>query len=333
MSGVNPGAAAWPVASAVAAAVAALLLATPAPAIAQHAGDAVRVNGVGIAHERLDRFVVEYLAQKGRNANAIRHPGAYRQYRREALDQLIDDELLWQEAARLGMTATRKEVDLAVAEGRARYRTADEFARRLERSGLSEATYPQHVKRQASIQNLLERKVLKGLRVNDQEVHAFYVGNPDKFTTPEQVRARHILVQADSATSAEDRARARATAEEILALVRAGADFEALAGQRSQDATSAQGGDLGWVARGKMVPEFEAVAFALRDGEVSGLVETVFGFHVIRTEGRRGGEPVPEAKVREEIRKHLLGEKQKTAVRAAIDSLRAKARIEFAEPP
>jgi len=189
------------------------------------------------------------------------------------------------------------------------------------------------VKRQVSIQHLLERKVLKGLRVSDKEVHAFYVDNPGKFTTPEQVRARHILVQADSATPAEDRARARATAEEILAVVRTGADFEALARERSQDATAAQGGDLGWVARDKMVPEFEAAAFAMRPGEVSSLVETVFGFHVIRVEGRRGGEPVPEAKVREEIRKQLLGEKQKAAVGATIDSLRAKARIEFAEPP
>jgi parvulin-like peptidyl-prolyl isomerase len=329
MTGMHRGTAARP----LAAVAAALLLATPAPAIAQHAGDAVKVNGVGIANERLDRFLVEYLAQKGRNAEAIRHPGAYRQYRREALDQLIDDELLWQEAARLGMTATKKEVDLAVAEGRARYKTADEFARRLERAGLSEATYPQHAKRQASIQHLLERKVLKGLRVADPEIHAFYSENPDKFTTPEQVHARHILVQADSASSAEERARARATAEEILALLRAGSDFEALARERSQDPSAAQGGDLGWVDRDKMVPEFEAVAFALRDGEVSSLVETVFGFHVIRTEGRRGGEAVPEAMVREEIRKHLLGEKQKAAVRAAIDSLRTKARIEFAEPP
>jgi peptidyl-prolyl cis-trans isomerase C len=313
-------------------ALAAVLLATPAPALAQHAGDAVRVNGVGISNERVDLYVVEYLGQKGRNANAIRNPDAYRRYRGEAIDQLVDDELLWQEAVRRGMTATQKQVDAAVAEARGRYPDGDEFARRLVRAGLSEATYPEHARRQASIQNLLERKVLKAVRVTDREVHAWYVENPERFTTPEEVRARHILVQSDLSAPAEDRARARATAEEILALVRGGAGFEALARQRSQDSTAPEGGDLGWVAREKMVPEFEAAAFALSDGQISGVVETVYGFHVIRVEERRGGTRAPEAEVREEIRRQLLGEKRQKVVRAEIESLREKARIELAEP-
>ena len=317
---------------ALAAALAAILLAGPASVLAQHPGDAVRVNGVGIPNERVDLHVVEYLGQKGRNANAIRNPDAYRRYRGEAIDQLVDDELLWQEAVRRGMTATAKQVDAAVAEARGRYPDAEEFARRLARAGLTEATYPEHARRQASIQNLLERKVLPGVRVTDREVHAFYVENPDRFTAPEQVHARHILVQADLSAPAEERARARSTAGEILALLQGGADFETVARQRSQDPTASQGGDLGWVARGKMVPEFEAAAFALSAGQVSGVVETVYGFHVIRVEGRKGGERVPEGKVREEIRRQLLGEKRQKAVRAEIDSLRDKARIEVLEP-
>jgi parvulin-like peptidyl-prolyl isomerase len=299
-------------------ALAAILLAIPARAPAQHAGDAVRVNGAGISNERVDLYVVEYLGQKGRNANAIRNPDAYRRYRGEAIDQLVDDELLWQEAVRQGMTATSKQVDAAVAEARGRYPDGDEFARRLARAGLTEATYPEHARRQASIQNLLERRVLKNVRVTDREVHAWYVENPGRFTTPEEVRARHILVRSDLSAPAEDRARARAAAEEILALVRGGSGFE--------------GEDLGWVPREKMVPEFESAAFALSAGQVSDVVETVYGFHVIRVEGRRGGKPAPEAKVREEIRQQLLGERRQKAVRAEIESLRDRARIELAEP-
>ena len=314
--------------------VAAALLATAAPAArAQHAGDAVRVNGVGISNERVDRFVVEYLAQKGRNPQAIRHPDAYRQYRREAIDQLVDEELLWQEAVRLGFTATRKQVDAGVAEARARFSAPGEFARRLERAGLTEETFPGFVKRQASIQNLLERRVWKGLRVPDREVHAFYAENPGKFAVPEQVHARHVLLQADAQATPEERARARAAAEEVRALLLAGADFESLARERSQDASGPQGGDLGWVSRGAMVPGFEEAAFALGDGETSGVVETAFGFHVIRVEGRRGGGTVPEKEAAGAIRAQLLADRQKAAVAAALDALHARARIELAEPP
>jgi peptidyl-prolyl cis-trans isomerase C len=309
----------------------AFALVLPGGALAQHAGDAVRVNGAGIPNERVDRFLVDYLAQKGRNAQAIRHPEAYRQYRREAIDQLVDDELLWQEAVRLGLVATPAEVEKAVAEGRARYPSPGEFARRLERAGLTEATYPAWARRQASIQKLLAGR-LGALAVTDAEVHAHYLEHPGSFTTPLELHVRHVLRQADVSASAAERARARTEAEEIRKLAVAGRDLGALARERSQDATAAAGGDLGWVARGTMVPEFEAAAFALPDGGISGVVETVFGFHVIQVQARRGGEPVPEAKVREEIRGSLLAAKRAETVQDLLGDLRARAKIEYAAP-
>jgi peptidyl-prolyl cis-trans isomerase C len=310
----------------------AIALGLPGGARAQHAGDAVRVNGAGIPNERLDRFLVEYLAQKGRNAQAIRHPEAYRQYRREALDQLVDDELLWQEAVRLGLVATPAQVEAAVAEGRARYPAPGEFARRLERAGLTEQTYPAWARRQASIQKLLAGR-LGALTVTDAEVHAHYLAHPESFTSPLELRVRHVLRQADVGAPPAERARARAEAEEVRQLAAAGRDLGALARERSQDGTAAAGGDLGWVARGTMVPEFEAAAFALPDGGISAVVETVFGFHVVQVQARRGGEPVPEAKVAGEIREGLLAQKRADAVQDLLADLRAKAKIEYAAPP
>jgi len=311
-----------------------LLLGAPRVADAQQGGDAVRVNGIGISGERADRFAAEYLVRKGRDPRADLANETRAKYRREALEQLVDEELLWQEAVRLKFTATKQQVDAAVARARADARTPDEFARRLERAGLTEATYPDHARRQASIQNLLERKIWKGLSVSDAAVHEWYVKNSARFQAPEEIHARHILIPADGSTPADVRAHARRDAEQVRAALIAGADFEKLARERSRDSNTAdKGGDLGWVARGVMVPEFDAVAFALGTGKISPVFETTYGFHVVRVDERRRGELTPEAKVQAEIRTYLLGEKRRKASRAEMDALRDRATIQFAAPP
>jgi peptidyl-prolyl cis-trans isomerase C len=316
----------------LAAAVAlAACLGLPHLASAQHAGDAARVNGVGIPYERLDRFLTGYLAQRGRNAQGIRHPEAYARYRAEALDQLVDDELLYQEALRAGAAATPEETEVLLAGVRSRHPDPADLARQLDRAGFTEATFAAWGRRQASIRKLLARDVLAGLAVTDDEVRAFHAANPSRFTTPLEVRARHVLRQCEGSAPAAERERARREAEEVRARAAAGEDFGALARRHSQDATADQGGDLGWVRRGRMVPEFEAVAFELPEGGISGVVETVFGFHVIRVEGRRGGEAIPVDAVREEIRAELLAARRDAAVREHVDALRASARIEYAE--
>jgi peptidyl-prolyl cis-trans isomerase C len=307
------------------------VVAAPLPSLAQHAGDAVRVNGVGIPNERVDRFLVEYLAQKGRNIQAIRHPDAYRQYRNEAIDKLVDDELLWQEARRRKLEATKAQADALMAEGRARYTDPGEFARRLERAGLTEATYPAWARRQASIQNLLAQ-VFAPIRVTGADVHAHYVGHPETFTVPVEVKVRHVLRLAQPGAPAPDRERARAEAEEVRKLALSGQDLGALARERSQDGSAPSGGDLGWVRRGTMVPEFEAVAFALGEGAISEVVETVYGFHVLQVEARRGGEAIPESRVSDRIREEVLASRRATAVEDLTHDLRQKARLEYAEP-
>ncbi len=311
------------------AAVAGLALAAlPCTVPAQHAGDAVRVNGAAISNERADRFLEDYLVQKGRNTQGIRHPEAYRQYRREALERLVEDELLWQEAVRRGVVATPAQVDALVAGLRARNAAPGELARRLERAGLTEATLPDWARRQASIQNLLA-PVLDAVRVDDADVQAYRLAHLERYTTPLELRVRHVLRKAEATAPEPERVRARSEAEEIRRRAAAGADFAGLAHRRSQDASAASGGDLGWVPRGKMVPEFEAAAFALADGGTSPVVETVFGFHVIRVEARRGGEPMPEERVAPGIRARLLQERREAAVRDLVDDLRSAARIEY----
>ncbi|TMA39876.1 MAG: hypothetical protein E6J79_01705 [Deltaproteobacteria bacterium] len=132
----------------------------------------------------------------------------------------------------------------------------------------------------------------------------------DKFTEPEQVRARHILVKVASDAGEPAKAAARKKAEDLLAKVRAGGDFAALARKNSDDpGSAAQGGDLGLFGRGTMTPAFESAAFALEAGKVSDVVETPFGFHVIKVEEHRPGGVKALDAARDEIVQALRAER------------------------
>src|SRR2546425_1394189 len=144
---------------------------------------------------------------------------------------------------------------------------------------------------------------LSQAEVKDDDVAEYYaLHKEDKFTEPEQVRARHILIKVAADAGADAKAAARKKAEELLAKVKAGADFAALAKESSEDpGSAANGGDLGLFLRGRMTPAFEEAAFALQAGGVSDVVETPFGFHVIKVEEHRPGGVKPLEAVHDEI--------------------------------
>lgn len=145
------------------------------------------------------------------------------------------------------------------------------------------------------------------IQVKDEEVTEFYEQEKDsRFSAPEEIRARHILVKLPAGVGDDAKAAARKEAEDLLAQVHAGKDFAALAKEHSGDpGSAAKGGDLGFFPRGRMTPDFESVAFGLEPGQVSDIVETPFGFHIIKVEERHEGGPKPLDSVRDEIVKSL----------------------------
>jgi len=306
-------------------------LALPDLASAQVTGLAARVNGRPITNERLERFFEEYAAEKGRNVAAIRQPDTFKRLKREALEALVEQEVLYQEAERRRLTATEAEAEQAVAVLRAQFTKPGSFGRRLQRGGFDERSYREYVRRQLSIRRVLDQEVAAaGLGVSDEEARGFYRSRPDLFVEPEQVRVRHILRSVEPGAGKAGRDRARRAAEKAReAALRRGADFAALARQHSQDATAPSGGDLGFISRGQMVPPFEEAAFSLRPGEVSAVVETDFGYHVILAEEKRGGAATPEEEALPPIRRQLLGEKIERHLQARVAAARSAARVEL----
>jgi peptidyl-prolyl cis-trans isomerase C len=314
-----------------AALLAAVLMSAGVWAQGNYPGDAVRVNGVAISHQRFAGFYQEYLRTKGVSAST---PGFNARrldtLRSEAMDRMIEQELVRQAAERAGIGPDAPAVDARIAELREKFDTDLSYDLRLESEGFTPKSYRAHV---AGL--LAGAQYVEGIRaavplVTDAELEQYYRDNERRLTYPEEVRVRHILLTWKRLGSGDDKAAIRGQMTEILAQARGGADFAALARERSEDRDSApQGGDIGFFHRGQRVPAFEDVAFALGPGEVSDMVETPFGVHILQLVDRRPEELLPLDEIREKLRDHVLEQRRAAAVKEEIARLRAAAKIEI----
>nr|WP_309484782.1 peptidylprolyl isomerase [Thermosulfuriphilus ammonigenes] len=174
-------------------------------------------------------------------------------------------------------------------------------------------------------QELIRRQIIDKTEINDAEARKYYQENKAQFSQPERIKARHILIAVEDPASADSKKAAREKAEKILARVRAGEDFAELAKKYSDDPGSREkGGDLGFFSRGQMIEPFEKAAFSLKVGEISGLVESPFGYHIIKVEERQPAQTTPYEKVKEQVREKALEAKRESVLEAYLQQLRKK---------
>ncbi|HPX61155.1 MAG TPA: peptidylprolyl isomerase [Deltaproteobacteria bacterium] len=177
----------------------------------------------------------------------------------------------------------------------------------------------QDIKKRLIMEAFLKKKVEKDAMLSDADLKKFYDQNIDKFKAPEQVKASHILVKNEK------------EANDILTQIKGGASFEELAKKHSVDATAAKGGDLGWFGKGSMVPVFEKAAMALKQGQVSGVVKSDFGFHIIKQTGKRAAGTRPFDEVKDQIKSALLPSKQQEVFLKLKEDLKKNAKISIKE--
>jgi peptidyl-prolyl cis-trans isomerase C len=299
------------------------------PAVKASGGFVAKVNGVGVPQSEFDRSWEFFLQRSGIPASHGDKDGQVLEFRKQVLDRLVDEELLFQEAKSRKRVAGKDAVEAEVEKARSQFPTPEAFKEALAQNKLTEAELRAVISRNMSIQAFLEQDVAKGVAVSDAEVHDFYAGNRDKFESPEQARARHILVAVDEKADDKTRQAARAKADDLLAQLKGGASFEELAKKSSDCPSAPQGGDLGFFGHGQMVPEFDSAAFALKPGELSGVVATKFGYHIIKLEEQKAAGLVPEAEAAPQIREYLVAQKNGEAVDELLKKLRAKAKIEM----
>lgn len=313
-----------------------LLLAVPVTAAAQgiYPGDAVRVNDETISYQRFQGFYIEYRNSKGVAVGARGDQlELLTQLRKEAMDLLIEQELVAQAAELQGIEVDPAMVDANIEETREVFENPASFQMKLEGEGFTEESFRRHIKRMMAAGMYLDRIRADAADVSDAAVETYYAENERRLTMPEQVRVRHILLKWKPLGTADDRAAIRRQMEPILERARGGEDFAALAREFSEDSgTREDGGDTGFFQHGTMVLPFEEVAFKLKPGEISNPVETGYGVHILRVEERKEAELLPLDEVREFLRDYIRQENMESAVQAEIDRLRAAADVEILIP-
>lgn len=184
------------------------------------------------------------------------------------------------------------------------------------------ASFAQPEKLAYQVAVLDQEKIAASINVTDEQLRAAYSSSLDNFRMPERVRARHILLKTQGKSDAEKQA-LKTKAEDLLKQLKGGADFADLAKKNSQDGSAEQGGDLGFFVRNQMVPEFDAVAFTLKPMELSGVVTSQFGYHIIQVTEKEPAKLKPFEEVKDELAKEVRAQSVAEKMQTLGDELHA----------
>ena len=284
------------------------------------------VNGQEIGGEavqfELDRLVRFYMSH-GMTMDEVKKN--LPKLEEKALDQAIGAKLLLDQAAKLDLPVSAADIDAEVAKVVEQVGGPENSKKALAAQGVTEEQFRKELEKGAKVNKLVEQACSSVADPTDDEVAAFYAAHKDEYVAAEQVLCQHILVKGtdDAALDKIKDIRAR--------IVEGKADFAEEAKKHSDCPSGQQGGSLGWFGRGMMVPEFDKAAFEMKKGEVSGIVTTQFGYHIIYKADQKGGEKQTLVDVHDQIRDLLRHEARGRAMDAYVAELRDKAQIEYKE--
>jgi peptidyl-prolyl cis-trans isomerase C len=298
--------------------------APPKPVPAQLPDVVARVNGEDVKKADFERMIKTMEAQ----AKQQIPPDRRDEILRGALDRLVIYTLLSQESAKRGIKVADTEIDQKIDGLRKQFPNPEAFSKALADRGMTLESLKHDARADLSVNKLMDAELATEAAPTDEEVKTFYEKNPDRFKEGEKVRASHILIRVDQKAPPAEKQKARSEIDAVLKQAKAGGDFAQLAQKHSQDGSAAQGGDLNYFTREQMVPEFSKVAFELKPGEVSDVVETQFGYHIIKVVDHQAARTVPFEQVNPQLKQYLGEQKKRQHADTFIDGLKKKSKIE-----
>ena len=293
---------------------------------------AVTVNGTAVTDGQVDAVLNPRMEQMAGKVPENMIPEYRQQMRKRVIDQLVIEEILAQKEKQNQISASETEladeINKRVAEQNL---TLDEFKALLKAYGTNFSDYQQNMCKVLMFEKLMEAEFAqKVVKPTDEQAKAFYDENIQQFSEPEKIHAKHILIRPeDSNDPNQGKAAAKAKAQELLEKIKAGANFEELAKQYSVCPSAKDGGDLGMQPKGTFVPEFEKAAFALKPGQVSDVVQTNFGYHIIKLVEHVDANTTSFSRAKEQILQFLTDKQKKQIVTDYIQKVKAEADIKY----
>jgi peptidyl-prolyl cis-trans isomerase C len=303
----------------------ALLLAAGAWA-ADNGQVVLTVNGTAVHRWQLDLAQHELIAQS-------REPAAdSHRVMRRALDEVVGATLAAQAATEAGVSVTDKDVDASLAREQAMAGQGKSFADELRDAGITDAERARFERERVLIGRFVETKIAPTVSVSEQETKRYYTEHPGEFHHADEVHLWMIMIPVPPGSPPGVDAQARKRAEAALARLKAGEEFSKVAADVSHDDSTAHAGLVGWVHRGLLLPELDPVIFALRPGDISGVVRSLRGYHVMMSDGHRAPGVYAFDEIRTRLEQALRGRKIDEAMAALVKQRRAKAVIVGLDP-
>ncbi len=248
----------------------------------------------------------------------------------ETLEMMVAEKLKIQEGKKMGLLVEDSAVQAAIINIEKNNGLEEgQLKVMLESEGRSLETYKDHIRDQIRVSKITRFELGRRINIGDRKISKYYHAYQKKFWEEGKFKVRHILILSDKEASSDDKMESYKHINGILSEIKNGKDFADAAVEYSEDVSASSGGDVGYIEKGNMVPEFEKVVFSLKEGEISNVVETKFGFHIIKVDEIRPGRTLPLNEVKDKIKNILSAEKQKSAYDAWMKELRETAFIEI----
>jgi parvulin-like peptidyl-prolyl isomerase len=246
------------------------------------------------------------------------------------LEKLIEEKLLDQEVKKSGVKVSSKEIEATVEDIKRRNAVTQEgLEKALTAEGLTLETYKKQIEKNLQRQRLIHWEVKVEAKAGEKELREFYQENIVRYRTNETYRPGQILFVVPKEATPEEIREIRKKCQKVLEKIKKGEDFGEMAVLYSEDTSNRDHGDLGYFKKGELLPAFEREALRLKVGEVSGIVRTEFGFHIIKLLDRKGVDPLPFEEVVEKVKADYYDSEMQKAFRQYLSTLKEKAVIEI----